>query len=67
MSCSLCIEVRKDKEGFSIFECKSGFPITTGCWATGELEKNTISGVKCYDIEWCGSTYFESGGKPIKS
>ena len=40
MSCS---HFKNDK-------CKNGFPVTTGCWATGELEKSTINGVKCNDI-----------------
>ena len=46
-------------------ECKNGFPVTTGCWATGTLEKNTMKYVKCADENWCGSMYFNSGGKPL--
>ncbi len=45
-------------------KCNSGFPVTTGCFATGELERNTINGVKCGDEEWCGRVYSSSGGSP---
>jgi len=62
--CSHCIKISQDNDGFSIHKCKNGFPITTGCWASGELEKNMINGVKCADEEWCGRIYFEHGGKP---
>jgi len=66
MSCSHCIKIDHDKDGFSIYKCKNGFPTTTGCWAekNGQLESNMISGVLCNNEEWCGSVYFEYGGKP---
>lgn len=45
-------------------ECKYGFPVTTGCWASGILAKNMAHTVYCINEEWCGKTYNESGGKP---
>jgi len=45
-------------------KCKSGFKVSTGCWATGNLEKSTIHTVECIDIEKCGIKYGSNGGMP---
>lgn len=61
MSCTHYIKGSPTDDG----KCKDGFPVTTGCWATGELEKSTMKYVKCCDEEWAGKVYFDNGGKPL--
>lgn len=41
-------------------KCKSGFPVTTGCWATGKLEESMMAYVRCIDEEWAGEPYNQS-------
>lgn len=38
-------------------KCKSGFPVTPGCWATGKLEKSMMKYVHCTNEEWQGAPY----------
>ena len=60
MSCEGYIHISGSGGG----KCKYGFPVTTGCWASGTLAKNMAPGVKCLDEEWCGKVYEKWGGKP---
>lgn len=62
MACSHHIANGKGHNGNG--ECKNGFPVTSGCWATGKLGELMGPRVHCLDEEWCGWAYSQTGGKP---